>query len=282
MRKIAAIIFSLATLVGCFDADIHSTEHPGSAELQIAVNLPDGDGSYTIVIGGVEYEVVDGVASFPDYFTPGIYNAYAFNSTDNVTLDCTADGAIASVADGLDPGILYFGKQQLNVVGDEVISSTMSMEQITAQIDFELTLKGGSIDGLKSDGGIVARLDGVATKWDCVNSCCYESGYAEPLLSEVQVVSFSRVEDVQSLALEGSMRLLGVGEEQILTVTLSYEDDSKVVIPVDITSKLSTLNQNKTTTIVLSGEYETPLDVEATGGVIDWVVDKSDDIIDIY
>lgn len=290
MRGIATIIFSMIALVGCFDADIHSTEHPDSAELHIAVDLPDGGGDYTIVIGGVEYEVVDGVASLPDYFDAGVYNAYVFNSTDNVTLDCTADGAIASVAEGLDPGMLYFGKQQFNVVGDEVISSTMSVEQVTAQIDFELTLAGSAAEGLS---GLTTRLDGIAAKWDCVNSCSCESGYAEPTLSyDDLVVSYSRSDNyVVNVILTGSMTLLGVAddEQQILSITLTYgvgdSETTSAPIAVDISSQLSTLNQNKTTPIKLSGEYETPLDVGVEGGVIDWVVvDESgnDDIIDIY
>ncbi len=292
MRRIVTIILMLTAMTGCFEADIHNTEHPDSAELQVAVDVP-ADGTYTIVIGGVEYEVVDGVASFSDYFAPGDYNAYVFNSVSGVSVECTENQAIASVAMSSgaiasDSGVLYFGSQGITVTADNVISTSMEMELVTADINLELTLEGGAFVDLKSSGGITVRLTGVAQQWDCVNRCCYgQSGYAEPTvkLQSTQIASTTRSDEVQSIVVQGSMTLLGLdsAQGQTIDVILSYTDGSTDTISADVSSQLSTLNSDKGTPINLSGEYETPLGADFSAGVIDWVVvDESGDIIDIY
>ncbi|MFR9651875.1 MAG: FimB/Mfa2 family fimbrial subunit [Rikenellaceae bacterium] len=287
MRKIAAIILSLTAMVGCFDVEIYNTEHPDTAEVQIAVDMPV-DGVYTVVLEGVAYELVDGAIQFPDYFTPGEYSVFAFNEVDCVSVGCTATSAVASVelsgeAINSNLGTLYFGQQSLVVTPDNVISYTLNVEQVTAQVNIELTLAGSAFVDLK---GIYAQLDGVAQQWDCLAGCSYGAGgYVEPTLKQVESLSVARSGDVASVVVAGSLTLIGLveNESQTLTIELSYADGSTTPIVSDVSSQLATLNQNKTTTITLTGEYETEVSGAVDGGVVDWVVeDNSDDVLDLF
>ncbi len=293
MRKILYILCAAAALAGCYKVDIHDTDHPKTGKLtltidwsartqgiavpaQYTVECVDPSGKVTLSGTTVEY---------PNLFTPGTYTLNLYNTADKITVNGTVATAAwatpeisAAAADDIvgdvivvypQPGFQFWGSITKTIEADKDYAETVAMQQITRQLAFELTVAEGEPERIRH---IEAYLSGVAHAWDMAANT--PSGAAA-----IVAPTFTR----EGNKLIAAVRLLGVtGAVQTLTLELSFSDGRSQTIVSDVSSQLTTFNNDKKTPLTLSGNVNTPIASDQNGTITGWIPVSGGGIIDIY
>lgn len=287
MKKILLILFVATTMTSCYESVLNYTNHPTEGKVVLVLDEPtyqedvEAPDSYTATLFGQEITLTDGVLEFPETIEPGEYTIYVYNQPYGVEVADNSLEATASVIASVDvtdgvmlelPDYFYFGYQDIVVTKDAVITSTVEINQISRDLHFSLTLTGSAIQRIV---GISATLSGVAQQWSCIDDVPYGTPYTiEPTLTQITTGDVS--------ILSGSLRLLGIHptETQQLEITLTYEDNNPTthVVVSDISSLLSTFNDDKSTPLTLIGDVETPSATVQDGTITNWEVVTDDPI----
>ncbi len=249
-------------------ADDDSTNE-GQAELDVVLPTidPDSDAttptSYTLILDGEEVTVGDGGSVDTGYLEAGEYTVYVYSNTDGIDManNIAADGTIVSSThiDALTED-LYFGTQTFTVLADEVISSDITLSQVTRTVQFNLTLTDVDPDGIKS---VAATLSGIAQEWECVEDVPH--GEPETIeLGFVEVDVFTKTTDDYFTSC--TVRVLGVheDEDQHLTLTITYTDDTTQTIIIDLDDDFEDSNDTKSVPLLIKSTITIP--VEGTMG----------------
>ncbi len=278
MRRVFLTIIGALLITSCYKSDLTDTTHPESGEVVVDIELPtdvvDPDGGYTIIFNGETITTSDGSTSVGADIEPGEYYIYVYNNTSGISVEdnTSTDGTILANAESEGDSVksltdhIYFGMQRVVVTADAVVTSDISMEQISRDINFNLQITEGDPDRIES---ITSSLSGIASQWECVADIPYGAGASiVPLLIQGESMVRSTIDNDY---ITGSIRVLGImGSEQILTLELTYSDGISQKIVSDISDLLSNANSDKSTPITLSGDIYTPIEAGQEGTITNW------------
>ncbi len=277
-------------MTGCYKSELTNTTHPDKGKVEVEVTIPTTNpdtgeqadpeattpDSYTVILNGEEVEVgEDGSVELPENLEPGEYTIYVYSNTDDLEMENniteTGEGTIVS-SSIVDAGMiisltedLYFGTQIVTVLADQVITSEVKLKQVTRTVKFNLKITEGDPNRIT---GITATLGGIAGQWECVEDI--------PIGDAVKInPAFTQGESISRVAandyLTSSIKVLGTqGEEQDLTLTLTFSDGTTQEITSPLGEQFKGSNATKSTPLILSNEIETPTETNPTGSIGDW------------
>lgn len=226
-----------------YDDTLHNTPHPWQGVLVVHTDYEDGiyylrDGDYRTEVPGTAYIC-------PDYFDPGTHTLAFYNlpqgMTDNggeLTVEKLDDGTLTP-----QPGTLYAGVTQAEVLADDTVHVTLSMPQRTRQLSLQLTINRGDESLLAA---VEARLSGIAQALEpATMTLAPEPAEVRPVFTQ------------EGKVLTAPLNLLGIlpDQKQVLTVTLTNRDGQSQTLGYDLTNLLSDFNQG-TTPVVLFGDLQ--------------------------
>lgn len=277
MKKILYTALAAVMLTACYKVDIHDTDHPDAGKLTLTTdwtNRTDGivvPASYTAecVEPSGKVTLTGTTVEYPNLFVPGTYTLNIYNTADKITISGTV-ATVQAAGSGIDPqpGFQFWGSIIKTIEADKDYSETVLMNQITRQLNFDLTIAEGDPARIQS---ITATLAGVAGAWDCKANT--PSGAAT-----TTVPVFTRTGN----KLTAAIRLLGMsGTAQTLTLNLTFTDGDTQQIVSDIASQLAAFNSDKVQPLTLTGNLNTPIASGQSGNITDWTSVAGGDI-DIY
>lgn len=286
-----------ALITSCYKSELSNTTHPDEGKVEVEVTLPTPDPSvdsadattpqsYTLILCGEEFEVgEDGTVELPDNLEPGEYTVYVYSNTTDIEIESNinevGEGTIVS-STIVDVSMitsltedLYFGTQLITVLADQVISSDITLVQITRTIKFNLNLTEGDIDDIVA---IKATLGGLAQQWECIeNIPTGDAATISPAFTQGESLTKSTANDY----LTSSIKALGInGNEQLLNLELTFANGNTQSFISDVSDQLAGSNDTKSTPLTLSGTLKVNAEMGATGTIIDWVESGNDATLD--
>lgn len=273
MKKIAIFLSMIVALTSCYKAELHHTTHPDTGGAVISISLPAGvtlTSGYVVELEGEIYTPTsDGKVTLPTDLAPGTYTMYVYSISDGV--DVGVGTAIASVdmADDTflrhDPEHLYFGSQEITITADRVISTTVALRQVTASVDINLAIVDGDPDDVVS---AVATLTGIASEWDCVADEAYGSA---SIIAPTITQGAALVRSADNGYLTTSVNILGTsGTMQLFTIEVTMSDNSVKTTTSELTSKLLSINGDKSTPLSLSADISIPTSIGTEITISPW------------
>lgn len=271
-------------LSSCYKSILCDPTPPDMGWVEVNVVLPtDNTDPYThtgyiLIMDGQEYEIgEDGTYVFDEGHAPGEYTVYIYSEVFELVMQNNIDenstGTIIASA-SYDAGVvntfaedLYFGSQTITVLADQIIYSDVHLTQETRTIKFDLHVSDGDPELIAS---CEASLSGVAHQWECVADI--PSGDAASIKPAfTQGESLTKADETNDY-LTSSIKILGInGDEQILTIELTYSNGSSYTFTSDLSEELAGSNDTKPTPIILSGYLEAPTESNPSGTILDWV-----------
>ncbi len=264
-------------VVSCYKSDLSNTTHPEDGMVTVNMIFPTdveiSADSYTIIFNGENYTTTTITTPLDAIVEPGEYYVYVYSNTSSISVeDNTAtNGTIIATAESEGENVksfsdhAYFGMQKVIVTADAVITSNVSMAQISRDINFNLQITEGDPDRIVS---LTSSLSGVSEQWECVGDTIW--GTATSIDTSLEQGASIVRSEVDNRYIAGSIRVLGInGEKQTLEIHLTYDDGKTQTITSDLSTELSGANSNKSTPITLSGDLSTPTEGSMEDATID-------------
>ncbi len=278
MKRVFLTIIVAVFMTSCYKSELTNTTHPEMGKVTVDIELPidfaPGTDGYTIIFNGMTTSTMDDSVALDATVEPGEYYIYVYNNVASVSIEdkSATDGIIIATSelDGADTKSLAdhicFGMQRVVVNADAVVISSVSMFQISRDINFNLQITDGDPNRIIS---ITASLSGITTQWECVGDTPWGTpANIVPTLTQGASIVKSTIDNDY---ISGSIRVFGVnGTQQILTIELGYDDGKTQKIVSDISDQLTNANINKTTAITLSGDINTPVEAGQEGTITNW------------
>ncbi len=278
MKRVLLIIIAAMIVVSCYKSELSNTTHPDKGMVTVNINLPTDAATptsgYTIIFNNETTTTTDRSITLEAIVEPGDYYVYVYSNNAAISFeDNTAtDGTIIATAESDDTNVkslgdhAYFGMQKVVVSADAVITSDVSMAQISRDINFNLQITEGDPDRITS---VVSSLSGITYQWECVSDIVWGATTSiDPSLTQGASIVRSTVDNDY---ITGSIKVLGInGTEQILTIELTYSDGKSQKIVSDISDQLTDANSDKSIAITLSGDINTPVETEQEGTITNW------------
>lgn len=278
MKRVLIIIIAALFITSCYKSDLSDTTHPAEGKVAVSIELPTGDippsDGYTIIFNGETFTTTDYSTTLDAIVEPGEYYVYVYSNTAAINIEdrTSVDGTIIATAESDEENVkslndhAYFGMQRVVVTADAVVTSNISMSQISRDINFNLQIAEGDSDRITS---ISSQLSGVTSQWECIDDTPHGIDTTiDPSLAQGASIVRSSVDNGY---ITGSIRVLGInGDEQNLTINLTYSDGKTQKIVSDISDELSEVNSNKSTPITLSGDINTPTEAGLEGTITNW------------
>lgn len=272
MKKILYILMATIFTTSCGEFEIYNTYHPDTGGAVISISLPDGvtlTNDYIVELEGESYTPQsDGTVILPTDIQPGTYTIYVYSVSDGVNVG-TAVASVEMADDTYlrhDPEHLYFGTQEITIMADAVISSSVELRQITASVDINLAIVDGDPDDVVS---AKATISGIASEWDCVADEAYgnSSIIAPPITQGAALVRSS-----DNGYLTTSVNILGTNDtKQILTIAVTMSDGIVRTTTSELTSKLAALSSDKSTPLTLAADLSVPTATQSEITISPWV-----------
>lgn len=288
---------SLLLFASCVKDDIYNTPHPDQGAIVLSIDwtaMEEGaekPGSFTLHLRGTENVTAEINTAAPGtlpLLQPGAYSTLIYNipegfsiTTDNAasagasTTKATSGSVfgnhtatVRKAADGNTllptPGVLFTGGAGFTVLADDTIRSVIPIKQQTRRLLFRLTVTEGLPEHIISVSG---TLSGVA---EHIRLASGELGGSASVIP-----AFIR----SGAEVTASLNLLGVTGTQKLTLLLTFADNRTQIIESDLTELLATFNDNRQTTLEVSGSLQTPVAIDpGTFTITDWQVQEKTDI----
>ncbi len=256
----------MTMLASCVKETIYNTPYPDSATAEFTTlwsNLHTGESapsSYVLYVGEDRYDISDvnttlilepiSSESFLVYNTPS-----GITITDGVAT--LGEAARVAVDPEPEPGSLYYGRLELDLIKDNVMNVTVTANRGTAPLTITLDYKSSEVVNIKS---AVATLSGVAASRNL---------RTDALLDPVTLTHYAVVDAAKS-ELTLNYNLLGVvSSSQILTLTYTTVDGQTKVVEADLSAQLANFNSNLSP-LSLRGNMYLPTDLESEGSISDW------------
>ncbi len=263
---------AIMLLAGCEIKDpIYNTTHPDKGAVILSadwsarseeVGIPS---EYTVELNGRSTLLTTNPAALPGLFVPGTAKLCAWNLAPGFIV---ADGkATLAKVDATEeevftsqPGWLFTGNADVNIVVDDTLRVTLPMRQRVRLLRFDLTVTEGEYDRIT---GIEATLSGIAPTIDLrAGGLTDATGTVAILLTR------------SGNKITGEARLPGIsGTKQEFVVTLSFEDDEPQprTTSSDLTLQLTGFNDDLLSPLTLTGNLRSPIRTDVGSTVIDWV-----------
>lgn len=253
---------------------LYNTPHPVEGAVKITTDwsarssesvLP---ADYTLRIGDAALQqVTEPTNTFYLKFPSRAYDLLVYNSPTGFTVSGNT-ATIALLADGTLkplPGYLFSASQSLSVQQDDMLRTTVKMQQRIRQLTLVLKLKAGDEARFES---VTATLSGIASTIDL------RTGALSAIGNELLAPSFALSTDAEDglPRLTATVRLLGIVPDtsQRLLVTVTMNDGTTHPIESDLTARLKNFSQS-VEPLVLGADFELPVEMGASGSINDWV-----------
>ncbi len=269
MRLYFTMVLVALTAVGCYKSEL---KNKGELTLEISLpSLPDYPSgadiseNFSAIISGEQYDV-DGSTLALGEVESGEYSLYVYNNATSITMDgFTAKIASSGGVAEDQIGVLFFGKQLVTVTAADIISSDLTLEPIVRPLAIDIQVLKGDAERITS---IEASLTGIASEWDCLE---------DKPQGDILRIEPTIVEGAPQIRAEVEGRysciayLLGVlGNEQTLTLSITFNDGKQQTIEMNASEELKEFNHNKGSTFTLVCELYVPDNAGVSGTVIDW------------
>ena len=272
--KLLIFAAALQMLGGCNKDDHHNTPHPDKGAVKVTTDWsglssdavqPD---SYVLRIGTHEQTVSGETNAFSTLFEPGKQDLLVWHTAPGTTVNGTT-ATVNTLPDGTlepMPGYLFSAARQLDIVKDDTLSVTVSMEQRIRRLALNLKLKLNPGDELRI-GSTSATLAGIASAIDLATGELAGSG------GKTVVPAFALAEETHTAnmyapdsratvppMLCSTLHLMGAatGERQLLTLEITLTSGDVHTVTTDLTEMLKDFQ---------TGEDMEPLALDATLGL---------------
>lgn len=160
------LLGSLLLLASCVKDDLHNTPHPDRGALLVTTDwstrsssapLPD---QYILRIGDTEQTVSGETNPFAALLLPGNQRLLAYNQPDGITLNGTV-ATVNTLPGGIltpTPGYLFSATRELEIIPDDTLRVTVTMQQRIRQLTLILKLSPGDENRLSR---LSATLTGI-------------------------------------------------------------------------------------------------------------------------
>lgn len=274
------LLGSLLLLASCVKDDLHNTPHPDRGALLVTTDWSTRSSSaplpshYILRIGDTEQTVSGETNPFATLLLPGNQHLLACNQPDGITLNGTV-ATVNTLPDGTltpTPGYLFSATRELEIIPDDTLRVTVTMQQRIRQLTLILKLSPGDENRLSH---LSATLTGILPAIHLADgSPASDSGKSI-------IPPFTRAA-TRSSALSATVRLPGVmpGETQLLTLSLTLSDGHTQTLTTDLTEALKNFG-NDPEPLNLDATLQLPTPTGIGGSITDWnVVDNGD--VDIH
>ena len=267
-------VMSLLSLFSCAKDDPHNTPHPDKGAVQVTADWSGRSteapvpGSYTLCIGEESQVVTAETNTFRSLLAPGSYRLLVYNIPEGIsvtghtaTVDTEADGTLTP-----QPGYLFSATSELNVIADDTLKATLTMQQYTRSLVLALELAEGDKERI---AGTAARLTGIANSLDLVTGEQTDGQTGKTVVPEFKFSTLAPAEDKP--ALTTTLRLVGVvkDEQQILTLDVTLTDGTVHTITTNLTEALKNLGDN-VEALVLDAALNLPTSANASATITEW------------
>ncbi|WP_370794857.1 FimB/Mfa2 family fimbrial subunit [Bacteroides stercorirosoris] len=288
------LLGSLLLLASCVKDDLHNTPHPDRGALLVTTDwstrsssapLPD---QYILRIGDTEQTVSGETNPFAALLLPGNQHLLAYNQPDGITLNGTV-ATVNTLPDGTltpTPSYLFSATRELEIIPDDTLRVTVTMQQRIRQLTLILKLSPGDENRLSR---LSATLTGILPAIHLADgSPASDSGKSiiPPFTLTDSDASGTRRHATRaatrSSALSATVRLPGVmpGETQLLTLSLTLSDGHTQTLTTDLTEALRNFG-NAPEPLTLDAALQLPTPTGIGGSITDWnVVDNGE--VDIH
>lgn len=293
--KLLIFAAALQMLGGCDKDDHHNTPHPDKGAVKVTTDWsglssdavqPD---SYVLRIGTHEQTVSGETNAFSTLFEPGKQDLLVWHTAPGTTVSGTT-ATVNTLPDGMlepMPGYLFSAARQLDIVKDDTLSVTVSMEQRIRRLALNLKLNPG--DELRI-GSTSATLTGIASAIDLATGELAGSG------GKTVVPAFALAEETHTAnmyapdsratvppILCATLHLMGAatGERQLLTLEITLTSGDVHTVTTDLTEMLKDFQTGEDMEpLALDATLELPSEAEAetAATITDWNVVNNGDI----
>lgn len=291
--KLLIFAAALQMLGGCDKDDHHNTPHPDKGAVKVTTDWsglssdavqPD---SYVLRIGTHEQTVSGETNAFSTLFEPGRQDLLVWHTAPGTTVSGTT-ATVNTLPDGMlepMPGYLFSAARQLDIVKDDTLSVTVSMEQRIRRLALNLNLNPG--DELRI-GSTSATLTGIASAIDLATGELAGSG------GKTVVPAFALAEETHTAnmyapdsratvppMLCATLHLMGAatGERQLLTLEITLTSGDVHTVTTDLTEMLKDFQTGEDMEpLALDATLGLPTEAETAATITDWNVVNNGDI----
>lgn len=262
MKKIMFAALAASLLAGCYKVKIYWTHHPDTARITLTTDWSERSAnaampeqySIRLVDPAAEWEVSETRFELPNLLEPGTYTLEVFNEAEHVRFDGSVVSLVQNIFDARSsdekangeeegpltiynaPGYCFWGSETRTIEADRDYEVTVPMQQITREIEFDLTIEGIDLQASETYGHII--IHGICTSWDCAAGRPVGDGMTVQLASTMQAGS-NRITQ--------GTRILGVMEDEHIEVqVVIYNSDSGWISErLDVTEDFKDFNSGE-------------------------------------
>lgn len=189
---------------------------------------------------------------FPDPIPSGKARVWVYNLPNDVLIEgeTATVRKLSSASNTIEalPGWLFSAAQEVNIIANEMRSTTIAMKQLIRELTLTINLEGEYIHEIKAIEGV---LSGISNNVHLISG---QLQHTEPF----NVVPAFKNKDMHTL--EANVRVLGIDtrEKQVLSLQIVFQDESTQLVESDLSSLLAGFNS------ILEKELEA--DMLITGG----------------
>lgn len=270
--RLVVVCMLLSTISACVKIELFDPL-PSKAQIILTtdwtnrdLNIPIPE-KYVVVIDN-QAQTFEKASNMLPTLDAGKYSLRTYNTPPTITIKeniASLEVVNGTVIDMSD--YLFTSAMNITIQDGKNENHIAIMKQQIRDLNLELTINEGNPNRIKD---VEAKFGGVASELDIDTEVL--SG------SAVVVPSFTRQGD----KLSAKLRLLGViGKAQIMTLTITFDDNTTQTIDSDLSALLVDFNSKKHEPLFLKGILiNTPTEVGGiTASIIDWAVQSGNVVV---
>ena len=263
VRTINLLLAGLALIfmTGCVKDDLYNTPHPDHGAVVVTADWSGRSsdatvpGTYMLCIGDKEQTVSAETNVFQELFLPGKQNLLIRHQPEGITVSGTTATVNTLTGGTLEPmpGYLFSGTKELEIVADDTLRVTVSMQQHIRTLTLALKLNPGDKERIRTTS---ATLTGIASAIDLTTGAITSTD-GKTVVPTFAIGTDNTVRATGQPILVATVRLLGVmpEEKQMLTLAITLTDGHVQTITTDLTESLKNFS---------TGTEMEPLTLDAT------------------
>lgn len=260
-------------MTSCVREELHNTSHPDKGAIKIMTNWSDAlsentvPETYILLMDTRDAIEVKGYnVCYPELLTPGKHRLSIYNEAEG--FDIIGNKATVMMENGLlksMPDYLFSATKEIEVVADDTLYIETPMLRRLCPVTLNFNLSGQNAEKIAQ---IDVTLSGISSSIDLLTG---KAG------NENQTIRFEVKQQGENGnkfsegALEMNCRITGVCQEQkqLLSLTITMEDNYINQVTSDLTEFLKDVNTNMKP-VVINGEINAPQDGQFSASIEDW------------